>query len=246
MEYWWRNFAGPPLSSHATRKVLCVWGVWGLLLNGVELINEASRITIVNTLHYEDHENIINQYLTSIAALLFFNRLESLPGWSMQPVISNGWKHGRICQPSRWLAVLCALEPQFSANLQSFPARANQQHRLSHRFWGNYLDCHQLSESIFWNVIPTRLHVLRNHVLHEGMAEIFGPCDCWKKPIPGCVWVISYCEQLWQPRAPRGSIINACRLPGHSLCNETSTLSNRCARISVLHRIRVARPTCST
>ncbi len=29
--------------------------------------------------------------------------------------------------------------------------------------------------------------------------SLLGTCNRWKKPIPGCPWVIFYCEHLWQP-----------------------------------------------
>ena len=66
-----KELCRPIITLNATRNVEGFWGVWGLLAIGGELTNEASRITTLNTLHYEDHENQVIQYLTGIAALLF-------------------------------------------------------------------------------------------------------------------------------------------------------------------------------
>ena len=50
------------INLHATRNVEGFW---------VELTNEASRITTLNTLQHEEHENPVIRYLKGIAAPLF-------------------------------------------------------------------------------------------------------------------------------------------------------------------------------
>ena len=57
-----KNLCRPVINLHATRNVEGLW---------VELTNEASRITTLNTLQHEEHENPVIRYLKGIAAPLF-------------------------------------------------------------------------------------------------------------------------------------------------------------------------------
>ena len=66
-----KKLCRPIITLNATRNVEGFWGVWGLLAIGGELTNEASRITTLNTLQHEEHENPVIRYLKGIAAPLF-------------------------------------------------------------------------------------------------------------------------------------------------------------------------------
>ena len=57
-----KKLCRPVINLHATRNVEGFW---------VELTNEASRITTLNTLQHEEHENPVIRYWKGIAAPLF-------------------------------------------------------------------------------------------------------------------------------------------------------------------------------
>ena len=57
-----KKLCRPLITLNATRNVEGFW---------VELTNEASRITTLNTLQHEEHENPVIRYLKGIAAPLF-------------------------------------------------------------------------------------------------------------------------------------------------------------------------------
>ena len=57
-----KKLCRPVINLHATRNVEGFW---------VELTNEVSRITTLNTLQHEEHENPVIRYLKGIAAPLF-------------------------------------------------------------------------------------------------------------------------------------------------------------------------------